>query len=133
MKENAGIPVIGNGDVFSPEDFKRRLDESGVDYILVARGAIGKPYLFKQINDYLSHGEYQALTNTQQLDCYDEYLEIASKHAVPFQQVKIHAQSFTTGQTGAARFRGDLTRTRTMDQLRAALSEYRAFVSKNER
>ena len=40
-------------EIFTPEDFKKRLEESGVDYILIARGAIGNPYIFKQINDYM--------------------------------------------------------------------------------
>ncbi|MDO8480244.1 MAG: tRNA-dihydrouridine synthase family protein, partial [Nanoarchaeota archaeon] len=41
--EAVEIPVIGNGDVFTPETFKKRLEESSVDYIMIARGAIGNP------------------------------------------------------------------------------------------
>jgi len=133
VKETVGIPVIGNGDVFSPETFKKRLEESGVDYILIARGAIGKPFIFQQINEYLANGEYRALTNVEQLDLFDEYLALATQYDVPFQQVRIHAQSFTTGQTGANRFRAGLVAVKSMEQLERAMRDYRTTVSKSER
>ncbi|MBU0667197.1 MAG: tRNA dihydrouridine synthase DusB, partial [Nanoarchaeota archaeon] len=53
VKEKLSIPVFGNGDVFSPETFKNCLDESGVDGIMIGRFAIGNPYCFRQILDYL--------------------------------------------------------------------------------
>jgi nifR3 family TIM-barrel protein len=133
VKESIGIPVIGNGDVFTPETFKKRLDESGVDYIMVARGAIGKPYLFQQINDYLEKGSYNVLTNTEQLDLFDEYLDLAKKYDINFAAIKIHAQSFTTGQTGAGKFRAKLVGMKTIEELEAAMQEYRKEVAKNER
>ena len=113
VKEAVSIPVIGNGDVTSPELFKRRLEESGVDYIMVARAAIGNPYLFRQINDYLEKGTYKVLTNVEKLDLFTEYLELARKYHVPFQQVKSHAQAFTKGQTGGGRFRAALVKVKT--------------------
>jgi nifR3 family TIM-barrel protein len=132
VKEAVSIPVIGNGDVFTPEVFAKRL-ESGVDYIMVARGAIGKPYLFAQINDYLKTGAYRVLSNTEQLDLFDEYLELARKYSIPFAGVKIQAQSFTTGQTGAGKFRGKLVGIKSMEELEQAMREYRAALAKSEK
>jgi tRNA-dihydrouridine synthase B len=132
VKEAVGIPVIGNGDVFTPETFAKRLAESGVDHIMVARGAIGKPYLFTQINDFLKKGSYEALTNVRQLELFDEYLELAKKYDIPFAQVKIHAQSFTTGQTGAGRFRATLVGLKSIDELEAAMQEYRKVIQASE-
>lgn len=51
------IPIIGNGDIDSPIVAKQRFDESGVDAIMVGRGSIGKPWLFKEIRHYLDTGE----------------------------------------------------------------------------
>jgi tRNA-dihydrouridine synthase B len=133
VKEAVSIPVIGNGDVFTPETFASRLQESGVDYIMVARGAIGKPFIFQQINEYLRKGSYNVLTNTEQLDLFDEYLDLAKRYEIPFSAIKIHAQSFTTGQTGAARFRGQLVSLKNVEELEAAMIEYRKLLAQAER
>lgn len=51
------IPIIGNGDITNPDICKRRFDETGVDAVMVGRGSIGSPWLFKEIKHYLHTGE----------------------------------------------------------------------------
>lgn len=55
---NMHIPIIGNGDVTSPEITKKRFDETGVDAIMVGRGSIGAPWIFEEIKYFLENGEH---------------------------------------------------------------------------
>jgi len=121
VKQAVKIPVIGNGDVFTPQDFKEKLTSSGVDYILVARGAIGNPYIFTQINDYLKKGTYDT---KDPLDQFFEYLTLAKKHKLCFKQIKSQAINFTKGIIGGAKLRAKLS---SIKNLKALITEIKQF------
>ena len=122
VKESVKIPVIGNGDVFTPEQFKQRLKESKVDYILIARGAIGNPYIFKQISDYLKTGKYNRGPSKKQL--FKEYLELATKHKINFKQIKNQAVLFTKGEIGGSKVRKSLTQCKNIEELKSILETF---------
>ena len=114
VKEAVNIPVIGNGDVFTPEVFAQRLEESGVDAIMIARGAIGNPYIFTQIVDYLGKGSYDTKSGVEQ---FFDFLSYAKKHGLSFSQIKNHALQFTKGMEGGARLRERIAHCTSMDIL----------------
>lgn len=114
VKESVNIPVIGNGDVFTPEDFKEKLEFSNVDAIMIARGAIGNPFIFQQINDYLKKGYYE---RDNRLIHFNEYLELAGNYNIDFSDIKRHALSFTKTIEGGALFRVEITRSRDLTEL----------------
>jgi|SRR3989338_2894271 len=120
VKEIVKIPVIGNGDVFTPEDFKEKLKFSKVDAIMIARGALGNPYIFKQINDYLKIGKYNK--NPDKIKLFFEYLELAEKYKISFPQIKTHAVSFTKGLQSGAELRKKIMSCKDKDELVKVLS-----------
>src|SRR3989344_2290613 len=120
VKEQIDIPVIGNGDVFTPEQFKHRLEQSGVDAIMIARGAIGNPFIFTQINQYLATGTYEKENRIEQ---FVEYAQIAQKYSLNFDMLKTQAMSFTKGIVGGAYLREKLTKCISAEELCKILTE----------
>ena len=62
------IPVIGNGDITTPEGAQEAFDNFGVDAIMVGRGAIGAPWIFKEITSYLATGKYEPLPVSEKFE-----------------------------------------------------------------
>ena len=67
VKQAVKVPVIGNGDVKSPEDAKRMMEYTNCDSVLIARAAQGNPFLFAQINDYFENGSYDDIQDSQRI------------------------------------------------------------------
>ncbi len=115
VKEAVNIPVIGNGDVFTPETFSQRLKESGVDYVMIARGAMGNPFIFTQINDYLKKGTYETV---DRFSLFFEYFELAEKYSINFETIKSQALYFLKGSDGAAKMRAKMAKAKTIEEFK---------------
>ncbi len=128
VKETVHIPVIGNGDIFTPEDAKRMLTETGCDGLMLARGVQGDPWLFHRVNHYLETGELlpkpsmRLLIDTilrhakLQLEFKGEYLGM--------REMRKHVAWYTTGYPHSAKLRVKINAVETMAELKQLLESY---------
>ena len=105
LKQNVSIPVVGNGDITSPEIAKKMIERTGCDYVMIGRGAMGNPFIFEQINDYLHNGVYKKYNFYDRLEAFVEYMNATSNYRIRFVNIKQQAIRFTKGLPGGSALR----------------------------
>ena len=118
LKEITKIPIVGNGDITTPEDAKQMIDQTGCDYIMIGRGAMGNPFLFEQINDYLKSGKYTTYSLQEKIHGFFNYLDYAANYKISFSNIKGQAIRFTKGLQGAPKLRKEITMAKNIDELK---------------
>lgn len=128
VKQAVHIPVIGNGDVFTPQDAKELMEFTGCDAIMIGRGAQGNPWIFKRTIHYLQTGELLPEPTAE------ERVEKALRHAqmlmeykgeyIGIREMRKHMAWYMKGLPGAAELRGKLNVTENMADMEALLRGY---------
>jgi len=85
---------------------------------MIGRGAMGNPFLFEQINDYLRNGKYRQYSFNDKLDAFFEYLEYTNQYNIKFSNIKGQAMHFTKGIVGGTKLRTQITLTKSLDELK---------------
>ena len=124
LKKAVKVPVVGNGDITTAEDASRMMQETNCDYVMVGRGAMGNPFLFEQINDYLRCGSYRMYAVEDRIGAFFEYLDISAAYGIKLPLLKSQAMRFTRGVPEASRLRERISVAGSVADLAAAV---RAF------
>lgn len=125
VKEAVSIPVIGNGDVDSPQKAKQLLEETGCDGIMVGRAAEGNPWIFREISHYLDTGEllpHPALEEVKEMILRHARLQLEYKgEYTGMREMRKHVAWYTAGFPHSARLRGAVNEIESMEQLMVLL------------
>ncbi|PPK81008.1 tRNA-U20-dihydrouridine synthase [Lacrimispora xylanisolvens] len=127
VKEAVSIPVIGNGDVFKPEDARALIDQTGCDGVMIARGAKGNPWIFSRTLHYLETGELlQTPTPAEISEMILRHGTMQAEHkgeTVAMREMRKHMAWYTAGLPHSAKLRNDINQVETMEELRRFVRE----------
>ena len=109
VKQAVQIPVIGNGDVVSLDDCIKMYEETGCDLVMIGRGALGNPWIFGEIREYLVHGNRLApLPLTDKLSIMKKHIALLCRYKgerIGMREARKHAAWYMKGLRGAASLR----------------------------
>ena len=128
VKEAVRIPVVGNGDVVEPEDAKRMMELTGCDAVMVGRGALGNPWVFREIAYYLKTGEKlprpDALERIQVAVRHLNLLVQEKGEVIGVREMRKHAAWYIKGLHNATAFRDEINKETTLAGMQELLYSF---------
>lgn len=127
VKRAISIPLIANGDITSPEEAERMFAETGCDAVMIGRGALGKPFLFRQIRDYFETGSYDVSRTAAELVelMKRQYLMMLDYKSdkLALMEMRKHSHRYLRGIPGATRYKDKINHCRNREEYFSCLEE----------
>lgn len=127
VKEAVSIPVMGNGDVIDAVSCKKMYEETGVDFVMIGRGAQGRPWVFKQIAHYMQTGELLPdPTLEEKMEILLRHIRLSCDYKgekIGMREARKHAAWYFKGEYGSADFRRRAGQLCTYDDLQRLAEE----------
>jgi tRNA-dihydrouridine synthase B len=128
VKREVSIPVIGSGDVFSPQDAKDLLDRTGCDAVMIGRGSFGNPQIFSRTNHFLKSGELLPEPRVEErIQTCLEHAELSVNEKgerLGVKTMRKHLVWYTKGMPGSRELRGKLFVLETLADVKRTFREY---------
>ena len=126
LKREVTIPVIGNGDIITINDMIAMYEQTGCDSVMIGRGVMGRPWLFKQIKNYLDTGNITQITTMEKLEIIRRHMELMIFHKGEKQAVyemRTHFSHYTKGLRGGAQVRNSINKLFDVDKILLLVEE----------
>ncbi len=132
VKENVSIPVIGNGDVTSPELAQKMLDETGCDAVMIGRAAIGNPWIFKECLEYIKSKKLiPKPSNIEKIEMIENNYNLIKQDKnkkVALLEIRTHALAYLKGLPENKKYKELLCKTKTEEEFFNILNEYKELL-----
>jgi len=128
VKNKLSIPVIGNGDIRTPEDAVRMFETTGCDAAMIGRGAQGNPWIFRNIISYLNNGVYiNRPDNRELLETIKRHYDLMERYkgkTKAVTEMRKHIGWYIQGLPGCSRIRAEVFRSQSRDEVMEILEKY---------
>ncbi len=128
VKQKLSIPLIGNGDIFEPQDAERMLQETGCDAVMIGRGAEGNPWIFKRTVEYLKTGAILPEPNIQErIEVIKEHLELVIKYkgeGTGVKEMRKHIAWYLKGLPNSSYVKAEVFKLTRVEDIEKLLKEY---------